>query len=69
MTIDQMTRGPICTKLNAIFPKICTKLSAISYENKKQKQLQGAEKGYVVKDGIETGHLNVLPLWQFGLNY
>ena len=58
MTIDQMTRGPICTKL-----------SAISYENKKQKQLQGAEKGYVVKDGIETGHLNVLPLWQFGLNY
>lgn len=37
--------------------------------NKKQKQLQGVENGYIVKDGIETGHLNVIPLWQFGLNY
>lgn len=37
--------------------------------NKKQKQLQGVADGYVVKDGIETGHLNVIPLWQFGLNY
>lgn len=38
-------------------------------KNKKQKQLQGIEKGYVVKDDIESGYLNVLPLWQFGLNY
>ena len=33
--------------------------------NKKQKQLQG----YVVKDDIESGYMNVIPLWQFGLNY
>lgn len=38
-------------------------------KNKKQKQLQGVEKGYVVKDDIESGYMNVIPLWQFGLNY
>ena len=37
--------------------------------NKKQKQLQGIEQGYVVKDDIESGYMNVIPLWQFGLNY
>ena len=37
--------------------------------NKKQKQLQGVPDGYVVKDDIETGYLNVLPLWQLGLTY
>lgn len=38
-------------------------------KNKKQKQLQGIEKGYVVKDDIESGYMNVIPLWQLGLNY
>lgn len=38
-------------------------------KNKKQKQLQGAGNGFVVKDDIETGYLNVIPLWQFGLEY
>ena len=37
--------------------------------NKKQKQLQGVENGYVVKDDIEKGHLNVIPLWMIGLLY
>ena len=37
--------------------------------SKKQKQLQGIEQGYVVKDDIESGYMNVIPLWQFGLNY
>ena len=32
-------------------------------------QLQNAEKGYVVKDDIEYGFANVVPLWAFGLNY
>jgi predicted AAA+ superfamily ATPase len=36
---------------------------------KKQKQLQGVDHGFVVKDDIETGYLNVIPLWMFGLNY
>lgn len=38
-------------------------------KNKKQKQLQGMDNGFVVKDDIETGYLNVIPLWMFGLNY
>lgn len=38
-------------------------------KNKKQKQLQGAKNGYVVKDDTETGYSNVIPLWQFGLEY
>ena len=38
-------------------------------KNKGQKQLQGVEKGFVVKDGIEFGYANVIPLWQFGMSY
>jgi hypothetical protein len=38
-------------------------------KNKKQKQLQEAQKGFVVKDDIESGYSNVIPLWQFGLEY
>lgn len=38
-------------------------------KNKKQKQLQGVANGFVIKDDIETGYLNVIPLWQFGLEY
>lgn len=37
--------------------------------NKKQKQLKGAENGIVVKDGIEQGYMNTIPLWQLGLIY
>lgn len=38
-------------------------------KNKGQKQLAGAAEGYVVKDDIETGFGNILPLWTFGFNY
>ena len=38
-------------------------------KKKKQKQIQNAELGYVVKDDIETGYGNIIPLWQFGLTY
>lgn len=38
-------------------------------KNKKQKQLQGVETGYVIKDDIEMGYMNVIPLWQLGLEY
>ena len=37
--------------------------------NKKQKQIEEIENGYIVKDDIEQGYLNVIPLWMFGLNY
>lgn len=38
-------------------------------KNKGKKQIEQAEKGYVVKDDIEFGYGNVIPLWAFGLNY
>ncbi len=37
--------------------------------NKTQKQINGVPKAFVVKDDIEFGSLNILPLWQFGLLY
>jgi predicted AAA+ superfamily ATPase len=38
-------------------------------KNKGKKQIQGLEKAFLVKDDIETGFLNTIPLWQFGLTY
>lgn len=37
--------------------------------NKGQKQVQRIPNAYVVKDDIEYGYGNVVPLWAFGLNY
>lgn len=38
-------------------------------KSKGKKQIETAEEGYVVKDGIEFSSGNILPLWWFGLNY
>lgn len=38
-------------------------------KNKQQKQIKKDGKSFVVKDDIEFGYLNVIPLWAFGLNY
>lgn len=38
-------------------------------ENKKQKQITGTPNAYIVKDNVEYGSFNVLPLWHFGLMY
>lgn len=38
-------------------------------KSKAKKQIMAAEEGYVVKDDIEFGHGNVIPIWAFGLNY
>lgn len=41
----------------------------IGGRNKKQKQIKDVENAYIVKDDIEYGSLNIIPLWQFGLLY
>lgn len=41
----------------------------IGGKSKGKKQIENAEEGYVVKDGIEFSSDNILPLWWFGLNY
>lgn len=38
-------------------------------KNKGQKQLEGNPNGIVVKDNIEFGNGNIIPLWHFGLTY
>jgi len=38
-------------------------------KNKGLKQIQGIENAFIAKDDIETGYLNTIPLWQFGLTY
>lgn len=37
--------------------------------NKGQRQISAASKGYVIKDDIEYGNGNIIPLWHFGLTY
>lgn len=41
----------------------------IGGKNKGQKQIVEAKDGYVVKDDIEHGYANVVPLFLFGLTY
>lgn len=38
-------------------------------KNKQQNQIEKDGQSFVVKDDIEYGYLNVIPLWAFGLNY
>ena len=36
---------------------------------KGKKQIEHISDGFIVKDDIEYGHGNIIPLWHFGLNY
>lgn len=49
------------------------KIDAMDFEvggkNKGLKQIVNSEKGFIVKDNIESGFLNTIPLWYFGLMY
>lgn len=38
-------------------------------KSKGLKQIKDIENGYIVKDDIENGFLNIIPLWQLGLTY
>ncbi len=38
-------------------------------KSKRQKQIEGFENAWIVKDDIEQPILNVIPLWMFGLLY
>jgi len=41
----------------------------IGGKNKKQKQIDGIENSFIVKDNIEIGSDNIIPLWLFGFLY
>jgi hypothetical protein len=38
-------------------------------KNKNQRQIQSAANGFIVKDDIEFGFNNIVPLWCFGMGY
>jgi predicted AAA+ superfamily ATPase len=38
-------------------------------KSKTQRQIENLKNAYIVKDDIEYGYKNVIPLWAFGLNY
>ncbi|MEG0518776.1 MAG: AAA family ATPase [Bacteroidales bacterium] len=48
---------------------INSKTFEIGGKKKGQKQIEEATEGYVVKDDIEFGYMNSVPLWAFGFNY
>lgn len=41
----------------------------IGGKNKNQKQIRNVENSYIVKDNIEIGSNNIIPLWLFGFMY
>lgn len=49
--------------------KIADYTFEIGGKGKQQDQIEKDGKSFVVKDDIEFGYLNVIPLWAFGLNY
>jgi len=49
--------------------KIENKDFEIGGKNKGLKQIKTAENGFLVKDDIESGFFNTIPLWYFGLMY
>ena len=49
--------------------QINDKVFEIGGRKKGKKQLETVSNGIIVKDDIETGFGNVVPLWTFGLNY
>lgn len=59
---------PIVSSSLADF-KIDTMDFEVGGKNKGLKQIANAEKGFIVKDNIERGFLNTIPLWHFGLMY
>lgn len=65
-------------QLRVAYPIVSSKIAdftidAFDFEiggkNKSSKQIKTAANGFVVKDDIETGFLNTIPLWHFGLLY
>ena len=65
----------MCTDLFDITsaPSADFKIGKYTFEvggrNKKQHQISGIDNAFIVKDDIEYGYANVVPLWAFGLLY
>jgi len=49
--------------------EIQEKMFEVGGKSKGKRQITDAAEGYIVKDDIEYGYGNVIPIWAFGLNY
>lgn len=67
--INQLRTNHPITSSNETDFKIAQTHFEIGGKNKGKKQLQNNKNGYIVKDNIEKGFLNTIPLWHFGLLY
>ena len=67
MNQTRVTNDVISSKISDF--EIDGRTFEIGGKNKGKKQIENAGKGYVVKDDIETGYANVIPIWAFGLLY
>lgn len=41
----------------------------VSGRNKGKKQIAQVKDAFIVKDDIEYGYENIIPLWHFGMSY
>lgn len=67
--MNQMRVMNDVTSSSVSYFEIDKKVFEIGGRKKGQKQIEKTEEGYIVKDDIESGYANIIPLWAFGLNY
>lgn len=63
----RVTQEVICSRISDF--EIDGKTYEVGGKRKGKKQITDAEEGYVVRDDIEVGYGNIIPLWAFGLSY
>ena len=68
LAIEEITRHDIIASKAADF-QIGERTFEIGGKGKGQRQIASLPAAYVVKDDIETGYANVIPLWHFGMMY
>ena len=60
--------NPVTSSAVADF-KITDYTFEVGGRSKAQEQIKNTPNAFIVKDNIEYGYKNVVPLWAFGLNY
>ena len=63
----RVTHDVISSRINDF--EIDGKTFEVGGKRKGKKQITDAAEGYVVRDDIEVGNGNIIPLWAFGLSY
>ncbi|MBN1924797.1 MAG: ATP-binding protein [Prolixibacteraceae bacterium] len=67
--LNQMNVNHIVNASDYVDFRINDTFFEIGGKGKNKKQIKEEKKAYIVKDDIEYGSLNIVPLWSFGFNY